>query len=93
MALGGSERASRPTEQAAHIAMEAEVIPGYTPEADTADELNVSTRTLRKWRQLRVGPPWVEIARQIHYPDEARAAWIKSREVHPDELIRQPEAA
>ena len=31
-------------------------IPGYTPEADTADELNVSTRTLRKWRQLRVGP-------------------------------------
>jgi hypothetical protein len=58
-------------------------IPGYTPEADTADELNVSTRTLRKWRQLRVGPPWVEIGRQIHYPDENRAQWIKSRVVHP----------
>ena len=68
-------------------------IPGYTPEADTAEELNVSVRTLRKWRQLRVGPPWVEIGRQIHYPDEDRAAWIKSREVHPDEPVRQPEAS
>ena len=65
-------------------------IPGYTPEADTADELNVSTRTLRKWRQLRVGPPWVEVGRQIHYPDEGRAQWIKSREVHP---VAQREAA
>ena len=33
-------------------------IPGYTPESETAEELNVSVRTLRKWRQLRIGPPW-----------------------------------
>ena len=33
-------------------------IPGYTPEPETAEELNVSLRTLRKWRQLRIGPPW-----------------------------------
>jgi hypothetical protein len=58
-------------------------IPGYTPEAETAEELNISVRTLRKWRQLCIGPPWVEIGRQIHYSDERRAEWIKSREVHP----------
>ena len=58
-------------------------IPGYTPESQTAEELNVSVRTLRKWRQLRIGPPWVEVGRQIHYGDESRAAWLKSREVQP----------
>ena len=58
-------------------------IPGYTPEAETAEELNVSVRTLRKWRQLRVGPPWTEVGRQIHYSDESRSAWLKAREVRP----------
>jgi hypothetical protein len=58
-------------------------IPGYSPERETAEELNVSLRTLRKWRQLRIGPPWVEVGRQIHYGDESRAAWLKSLEVQP----------
>jgi len=58
-------------------------IPGYTPESKTAEELNVSVRTLRKWRQLRIGPPYIEVGRQIHYSDESRAAWLKSREVRP----------
>jgi hypothetical protein len=58
-------------------------IPGYTPEPETAEELNVSVRTLRKWRQLRIGPPYIEVGRQIHYGDESRAAWLKSREVRP----------
>jgi hypothetical protein len=63
-------------------------IPGYTPEAETAEQLNISVRTLRKWRQLKIGPPWVEVGRQIHYPDESRTAWIKSRVVQP---VRQAE--
>ena len=58
-------------------------IPGYSPERETAEELNVSVRTLRKWRQLRVGPPYIEVGRQIHYGDESRAAWLRSREVQP----------
>lgn len=67
-------------------------IPGYTPEAEIAEELNVSVRTLRKWRQLRVGPPWTEVGRQIHYSDESRAAWLKSREVRPITQTRQERA-
>ena len=58
-------------------------IPGYTDERQTAEELGVGVRTLRKWRQLRIGPPYIEVGRQIHYGDESRAAWLKSREVHP----------
>jgi hypothetical protein len=58
-------------------------IPGHTNEFQTAEELGVSVRTLRKWRQLRIGPPYIEVGRQIHYRDESRAAWLKSREVQP----------
>jgi hypothetical protein len=59
-------------------------IPGYTGEAETAEELNVSTRTLRKWRQLRIGPAWVQIARAYYYSDAGRSEWIKSRVVYPE---------
>ena len=58
-------------------------IPGHTSEAETAEELGVSVRTLRKWRQLRIGPPWTAVGRQIHYRIESRLAWLKSREVQP----------
>jgi hypothetical protein len=58
-------------------------IPGYSPELETAEELNVSLRTLRKWRSQGVGPPYVAIARRFYYSDEKRDAWVKSREVVP----------
>jgi hypothetical protein len=57
--------------------------PGYSSETLTARELNVTIRTLRKWRQLQIGPPWTEVGRQIFYSDSSRAAWLKSREVRP----------
>jgi hypothetical protein len=57
--------------------------PSTFPEAETAEELNVSLRTLRKWRQLRVGPPYAKVGRQVHYSDEGRTAWLKANEVQP----------
>jgi hypothetical protein len=58
-------------------------IPGYTDERQTAEELGVSVRTLRKWRQLRIGPPWTEVGRQILYGNQSRATWLKAQEVQP----------
>jgi len=58
-------------------------IPGYTSEFETAEELGISIRLLRKWRQLRIGPPYIEVGRQFHYSDESRATWLKGREVQP----------
>jgi hypothetical protein len=52
---------------------------GYSTESETAEELNVAVRTLRKWRALRIGPPWTAVGRQILYGDESRAAWLKSQ--------------
>jgi hypothetical protein len=58
-------------------------LPGFTSEFETAEKLNMSVRGLRKWRQRQIGPAWVKVARQIYYPDEHLAAWIKSRIVQP----------
>jgi hypothetical protein len=63
---------------------------GYSSESETAEELNVTVRTLRKWRQLQIGPPWTAVGRQIIYDDESRAAWLKSCEVQP---VREQTAA
>jgi hypothetical protein len=56
---------------------------GYSTESETAEELNVAIRTLRKWRQLQIGPPWTAVGRQILYGDASRAAWLKSQEIQP----------
>ena len=66
------------------------VVAGYSSEADTADELNVTIRTLRKWRQRRVGPAWVKVGRQVIYSIESRMSWLKDQEVRP---VRQEAAA
>jgi hypothetical protein len=56
---------------------------GYSTESETAEELNVAVRTLRKWRALQIGPPWTAVGRQIYYGDESRAAWLRSQEIKP----------
>ena len=58
-------------------------IPGYTPERQTAEELGKTLRTLRLWRRQGKGPPFMKLGDQVHYPDEARAAWLKSLIVAP----------
>jgi Helix-turn-helix domain len=58
-------------------------IPGYVPEAETAEALNVSVRTLRKWRREGIGPSYVKFGRQIHYSLDGRAAWLKAIETRP----------
>jgi hypothetical protein len=58
-------------------------IPGYVPEAGAAAELNVSVRTLRKWRRQGVGPPYVKVGRQVHYSVESRGAWLRDIETRP----------
>jgi hypothetical protein len=58
-------------------------LPGYTSETGTAHALGVAVRTLRKWRQLGLGPPYVRVSRQVHYQDHSLQAWVQSREIMP----------
>ena len=65
-------------------------IPGYTPEADTAEQLGVAVRTLRKWRQQGLGPAYTKFRKQVHYRDASRDAWLQRQEVEP---VRSAQAA
>jgi hypothetical protein len=58
------------------------ILSDYVAEADLAKELNVTVRTLARWRALRIGPDPTKIGRRVYYSPEARARWLQSRE-HP----------
>jgi len=65
-------------------------IPGYTPEANMAEQLGVAVRTLRKWRQQGLGPAYTKFGKQVHYRDASRDAWLRRQEVEP---VRSAQAA
>jgi hypothetical protein len=58
-------------------------IPGHTPAAEFAKEIKVTKDTLRKWRCTGKGPAYIVVARQVHYPDDAKARWLESLRVTP----------
>ena len=47
---------------------------------DAAAVLGISLRTLRRWRQMREGPPWVSIGRRIVYRVQAVRTWLTEKE-------------
>ena len=53
---------------------------GYDDEETTATELGVTTRTLKNWRRVRIGPPVTFIGRRPAYNRASKQAWLKSRE-------------
>jgi hypothetical protein len=59
------------------------VLEGYLSEAEAASELSVASATLRKWREKRVGPPYVKAEKRIYYPIVGIRTWLKSCEVKP----------
>jgi hypothetical protein len=46
-------------------------------------ELNVTLRTLRRWQQLRIGPPRTRVGRRILYRKTAVIQWLVNREQQP----------
>jgi predicted site-specific integrase-resolvase len=53
---------------------------GLRSEAEQAERLGVTTRTLRRWRRAGYGPAVVRVGRFIYYSPEAERAWLASRE-------------
>jgi hypothetical protein len=54
---------------------------GYDSEETTAEELGVSTRTLKRWRRERRGPPVTYIGRRPVYNQDSKRRWLTSREL------------
>jgi hypothetical protein len=57
------------------------ILSDYVAEADLAKELNVTVRTLARWRALRIGPDPTVIGRHIYYGREAVHRWLRGREI------------
>lgn len=64
------------------------ILDQYRTEKELAEQLQKRTgmgcvRTLRKWRELRTGPPWAKIGKLIIYPDDGFEQWLRSRVQQP----------
>lgn len=51
----------------------------YATEKELADFLGVDKRTLKRWRQKRIGPDWEKIGGKIHYPLIYLAEYLKKQ--------------
>jgi len=49
-------------------------------EAQLADELGRSVRTIQRWRAQRVGPPFIRLGREIRYRPDAVRDWLLANE-------------
>lgn len=52
----------------------------FDEESVVAQLAGISPRTLKRWRDQRVGPPFVKMGRKILYRRDAVEAWLLSRE-------------
>jgi hypothetical protein len=57
------------------------VLDDYDTEEVVAAQLGVSTRTLARWRSLRIGPPVTYVGRKPFYYRPITAAWLRGREI------------
>ena len=48
--------------------------------AELAEELNVSTDTLLRWQNLRVGPAPIKLGRKVMYRREKVREWLLAKE-------------
>ena len=51
---------------------------------EAAKVLNVKPGTLRKWRSIRKGPPWIEVEGVIRYSVEALQRYLTEQTVTPN---------
>jgi predicted site-specific integrase-resolvase len=49
-------------------------------EAEFAEQAGISTRTAKRWRDQRKGPPWIRLGKKILYRRAAVADWLLANE-------------
>lgn len=65
------------------VAMAGELLGDYWSEAELAKEINKSLRTVRKWREQKIGPPYAMLGKTPIYPKPGSRDWMKSLERQP----------
>jgi hypothetical protein len=59
------------------------LLAGWLPEAEAARQLKKSTRTLKRWRDKRTGPPYRQVGRDVHYHVLGTQQWLADGLVKP----------
>ncbi len=56
---------------------------------DVSELLNVSPRTLHRWRRLKKGPPSIKVGRSVYYRRTAIESWLTLLEgdAEPDATV------
>ena len=49
------------------------IIADLITEAELANQLGRSVRTLKRWRAQRIGPPYIRLGREVRYRRDQRA--------------------
>ena len=57
-----------------------ELLSEYLSERETAEQLQLSPRTLKRWRALKQGPAITRVGRRIVYKRSTVAIWLKNQE-------------
>ncbi len=60
-----------------------ELLAGHLTQAQLAEQLGVTARTLARWHSLRIGPPRVLLGGRVWYSRPSVERWIASREEQP----------
>jgi hypothetical protein len=63
--------------------MAGELLRDYWSEVELAKEIKKSLRTIRKWRQRKIGPPFAMVGKTPVYPQHGARDWLKSLERQP----------
>jgi predicted DNA-binding transcriptional regulator AlpA len=53
---------------------------------ESAEILGVAPQTLRNWRSLRKGPPYLKIGRVVRYREEDLIAYLDKRRIDPEKV-------
>jgi hypothetical protein len=54
------------------------LLDGFLEEPELARELKRHRRTLIRWRQLKIGPPYILLGPQVVYPIAGVKTWLEA---------------
>jgi hypothetical protein len=63
--------------------MATSIFADWLPEKETARQFKKSTRTLKRWRDLGIGPPYRQVGRDIHYHVPGTRQWLETGMISP----------
>jgi hypothetical protein len=69
------------------------ILAGYLSEEELAAELDKHERTIKRWRKLGIGPPYVERGRDVEYPIEGTRDWLAAGGTRQTRTTKRPRAA